>query len=295
MSLLPERRTLVHKAIDIGKLSKKNAPILDESKLPDHRLYDYTKKYDGCHTIVRIGHDHTVSFWSRAGKVVRSLDHFAPSFSRLSGLVLFCEAWAPGLEHREISGMYRRHSNQPLHLVVFDVVYLDEFDAGISHRTYSRRKVHTFDVVCRIQNSKVYMASRCDPWEVGKVAGDTSGAYDGAVAKLLAGLWRAGAGAGGEVLKIKNIVDVDLLCIGVEEGEGKHAGRMGAIVCRYENGVELRVGTGFPDVFRETVWNDPEVIVGKIVRIIAMTKSGKGSLREPRYDSTRFDKDEADY
>lgn len=294
---LPERSHLVHKAIDIEKLSAKNKPELNEWGLPHHRLHCWQKKYDGCHVIVIIDHDLEVTFWSRDGKPVSSLGHHVPRLQRLPpGTVLFCEAWRYGAEFRKISGEFRRKSTQEqLMLVLFDTVRLVDFEAGVSEVPYSVRHKVCWDYATKVGHTAFMLAQRCEPWEVGELAQHPTGAYDGAVAKRWEGCWKAGAGTGGEVLKVKNVIDVDLLCTGVEEGEGKHEGRLGAIVCRYEDGVELRVGTGFNDPARVTYWNDPSKIVGHVVRVVGMKASGKGSLREPRFKGIRLDKTEADY
>ena len=52
------------------------------------------------------------------------------------------------------------------------------------------------------------------------------------------------------LLKIKGVEDHDAQVIGVIPGEGKHEGKMGALLCRMENGVEFKVGTGFNDTER---------------------------------------------
>jgi len=295
---LPDRRLLVHKAIDLDKLSSRNAPIIDpETGLPCRQHYSWEKKYDGCSVIVVVDLAGEVTFWSRDGKPCTSLGHLAGNFARLRpGTVLFGEAWAYGKEFREISGAFRRKAVQEhLHVKVFDTVSLHEFEQGRSDLPYRVRRDDALHCVHRCGHSRITLANDCMPWEVGELASHPSDAYDGAVAKRWDGLWIAGAGTGGEVLKIKNVVDVDLEVIRVEEGEGKHAGRLGAIVCRYDNGIELRVGTGFSDLQRRAWWLDKYDIIGRIVRVVGMKDSGKGSLREPRFKGVRHDKDTPDF
>ena len=52
------------------------------------------------------------------------------------------------------------------------------------------------------------------------------------------------------LLKIKGVEDFDAQVTGIVMGEGKHDGKMGALQCRMENGVEFKVGTGFTDTDR---------------------------------------------
>ena len=90
----------------------------------------------------------------------------------------------------------------------------------------------------------------------------------------------------------------DIKCTGIEEGEGKYAGTLGKIVCDYK-GYELRVGSGLTDEEREQFWNDPDLVVNKIVEIkyFEESKDDKGnlSLRFPTWVGLRLDKDEPSY
>jgi DNA ligase-1 len=52
--------------------------------------------------------------------------------------------------------------------------------------------------------------------------------------------------------KVKSRHDAEAIVVGTQAGEGKHAGRMGALVVRSEaHGSEFRIGTGFSDEERE--------------------------------------------
>lgn len=53
------------------------------------------------------------------------------------------------------------------------------------------------------------------------------------------------------LLKLKPVHDADALVMGHIPGRGKHAGRLGALRVRTEEGVEFLVGTGFSDAERE--------------------------------------------
>lgn len=55
-------------------------------------------------------------------------------------------------------------------------------------------------------------------------------------------------------LKIKPQTTVELVLTGAIEGEGKHVGRLGALVGTLPSGLEARVGTGFDDAERTRLW-----------------------------------------
>ena len=58
------------------------------------------------------------------------------------------------------------------------------------------------------------------------------------------------------LLKIKGVIDGVAVVTGIQPGEGKHVGRMGALLCRdTETGTKFKIGTGFSDADRErTDW-----------------------------------------
>ena len=100
------------------------------------------------------------------------------------------------------------------------------------------------------------------------------------------------------LIKVKKFHDIDLECIGIEQGEkGKYKDTLGAIICRYK-GNEVRVGSGFSEELRDFYFKNPDQIVGKIVSVkykeATKNKNGTESLQFPVFLSVREDKDTAD-
>lgn len=98
-------------------------------------------------------------------------------------------------------------------------------------------------------------------------------------------------------LKWKPVYDYDLTIIGVEEGTGKHAGRMGALVCEgMDSGkyIKVNVGSGYTDEERQSYWDDKDSVIGQTVVVLAdaITQDALGnySLRFPRFKCFREDK-----
>lgn len=98
-------------------------------------------------------------------------------------------------------------------------------------------------------------------------------------------------------MKWKPVHDYDLKVVSVEEGTGKHAGRMGALVCEgVDDGKHIRVnvGSGFTDAQRDEIWDNMEIVLGQSVVVMAdaITKNQDGnySLRFPRFKTFREDK-----
>jgi len=98
-------------------------------------------------------------------------------------------------------------------------------------------------------------------------------------------------------LKYKPVHDYDLVVVEIEEGTGKNAGRMGALVCE---GVDqgrricVNVGSGFTDEQRKEFWHNKHSVIGQTAVVlcdaITQNQNGSYSLRFPRFKTFRDDK-----
>jgi len=91
-------------------------------------------------------------------------------------------------------------------------------------------------------------------------------------------------------LKLKPFIEVSLAVTDFEEGTGRNAGRLGAIICEGEDDgrrIRVNVGSGFSDANRDDYWLGRQTIMGSIaeVRADAVTQNQDGtySLRFPRF------------
>jgi DNA ligase 1 len=71
-----------------------------------------------------------------------------------------------------------------------------------------------------------------------------------------------------DILKVKNVVEMVLTVVGVEEGKAgtKNEGKLGALILDY-NGNEVGCGSGLDDANRNKWWVNPSLIIGKKVEI----------------------------
>lgn len=190
-----------------------------------------------------------------------------------------------------------------LKLIIFDILPLNEFWAGKSNDTYSKRRkalnlldLQIQDMGCKnvevvrqlyagTDHSEIWrwldIAEEND-WEGIMLNLDTP--YECKRTKNL--------------IKVKKFFSCDIRCIGVEEGSGRNKGTLGALVCDYK-GFEVRVGSGFSDVDRKHFWGNPENVVGHIVSVKykeeTSNKDGGVSIQFPVFETVRFDKDEPSY
>ena len=102
-------------------------------------------------------------------------------------------------------------------------------------------------------------------------------------------------------LKIKPFIEVTLKVTDIQEGTGKHEGKLGAFhVEGNDDGkfFSLSVGSGLTDEQRDSYWESRDALIGRLieVRADAVTQNEDGeyySLRFPRFKSFRgFEKDE---
>jgi DNA ligase-1 len=101
-------------------------------------------------------------------------------------------------------------------------------------------------------------------------------------------------------LKAKPFIEVTLTVEAVEEGTGRNAGRLGALVCAgQDDGKDIRVnvGSGFTDDQRSKFWAARNDILGNLVEVradaVTQNQDGTYSLRFPRFKTFRgFEKGE---
>ncbi len=91
-------------------------------------------------------------------------------------------------------------------------------------------------------------------------------------------------------LKLKPFIEVSLEVKELEEGTGRNAGRLGALVCEgvdLDKTIRVNVGSGFTDIDRDEFWRSGNQVVGQIVEVradaITQNQDGTFSLRFPRF------------
>jgi DNA ligase-1 len=91
-------------------------------------------------------------------------------------------------------------------------------------------------------------------------------------------------------LKMKPFIEVSLEVTDVEEGTGRNAGRLGALVCSGQDdgkSITVNVGSGFSDSDRTEFWDGRDSLAGQIVEVradaVTQNQDGTYSLRFPRF------------
>lgn len=123
---------------------------------------------------------------------------------------------------------------------------------------------------------------------------------EGTVIKSLTGVWKSGTSK--DQIKCKVVFDCELKVVDLKEGKGKYEGSLGALLCQSIDGmIEVSVGSGFTDAQRQQFFDNPELILNRIVTVRANDVVNDVnddreiySLFLPRFVEIRNDKDQAD-
>ena len=99
---------------------------------------------------------------------------------------------------------------------------------------------------------------------------------------------------GKSLFKAKEFDSADLLVLDIYEGDNRLKGSMGGLTLSWRNGHKFNLGTGFTDKERQDFWNNPELIVGKIVEINYQAESenlsGGEAVQFGSFQCIRYDK-----
>lgn len=278
----------------------------DNPKYVEGKTFALTTKIDGGRIIAKKKNGQ-VSFWTRAGQPyigLVDLEHeftekLPDNFCMDGEITLINKGNLTSKEqYKETMKITRKDGEKHgIKMLVFDCMTADEFESQYCNRTYlERRKM--LDELGPTVASCVYF----ETLPILYIGDDTS-----KIQEYLNTL--TGAGEEGvminicdakyefkrtsSLLKVKKMTDIDLRVIGFEEGEGKYAGRLGAILVSYKNNI-VKVGSGLSDDMRRIIWNNQEKYLGKIMAIQYFEETtnadGGESLRFPVFLDFRDDK-----
>ncbi len=205
-----------------------------------------------------------------------------------------------GIATKLIRGTASLAHSQNIGMSLWDVVPAEMFAKGKCTTPYSKRFElieQMFETCERVKPAENTVVSSEDE-ALALAAKYMKAGEEGIILKDPDGIWEAKRSY--STLKIKAVREADLEIIGFEEGEGKYAGNLGALICSSACGrVSVNVGTGISDIDREIIWTRRAKLKGTIVTIrynelIKGRDSDTYSLFLPRLVEQRPDKDVAD-
>lgn len=183
-----------------------------------------------------------------------------------------------------------------LHFVIWDSLTLQEFEQGLSTRPYTERFGEAIKATFMTSKLKPVASYRVYSMKEAQAIADEfiSEGGEGAIIKKLDTIWKDGTSK--DMIKIKVVLDADLLCVDVEEGSGKYKGKVGALVLETSCGrLRVKVGTGLNDLDRAKPF---DFYIGKVIEIqynefIKSKSKSTDSLFLPRFVEVREDKNTA--
>jgi len=212
-----------------------------------------------------------------------------------------------GILNKAVKGTMSEAEAQQVRATLWDAIPLIDFERGYFDEAYQIRLAKLSNCVsdCKDQRARhlghLIELIRSQPVQSQHEAQTMfnqllSQGEEGIILKTQDGVWENKRSR--SLIKFKGELECDLRCVGWEEGTGKNANRLGALVLESDcGGIRVNVGTGFSDADRDgiTVSNS----VGRIVSVKYNTRitdktSSVGSLFLPVFVEFRDDKNTAD-
>jgi DNA ligase-1 len=281
------------KAVEYDKLPAKFRKQFSFEQV-EHRSW-LQKKYDGCFGMAILHEDGRTEMQSRTGEQVLSCDHILDElheakteFIGTMGYVVLGEVWHPERGFPWISGKFRQHKPEPQLMFVAN----DLLPLGLqTTMPYESRFLDLNSMLPPMPNVSVTVAETkkkftdAQAWARKWVA---EGGYDGAILRDPWSEYTIGLVKGGELVKVKPTLSLDLSVCAITTATGEKTGRpVYTLLVRYKD-VPTTVGSGVPHKSEDL----PDV--GAIVEIECLGLTEDGKLREPRYKGIRHDKEEQD-
>tara|TARA_A100001391_G_scaffold51806_1_gene31802 strand:- start:23621 stop:24940 length:1320 start_codon:yes stop_codon:yes gene_type:complete len=274
-----------------------------EKKMIGMKMLDY--KLDGVRVLAIYNKDNnTVTMYSRNGKQFLNFGHVEKEIiDKLSSK--FTESMV--LDGEMVSSSFQALMKQvhrkdnveatDAKYALFDILTLNEFQKGKSILGCRDRHNALVELITDTDHMFVVDKVECDldTQEGQKIFSDYNKI---AIEKGFEGIMIKDVDAPYEckrshfMLKAKPFIEVSLEIKDTEEGTGRNAGKLGALICEGKDDdkfIRVNVGSGLTDDNRDTFWADRESLVGQIVEIRAdaitqnQDTENEWSLRFPRF------------
>lgn len=276
-----------------------------ESKVTGRKLIEV--KLDGVRVITIVYPSGNVDQYSRNGKELVNFPHIKEQFARHAKLLrepMVFDGEIMSASFQDLMKQIHRKSDvqsTDAVLNLFDIISLEEFKAGRGTVKQSDRSnalkiwydpLKDFMPNITVVGQELVDLDTIPGRERFKMINTQAiaGGYEGIMIKDVNAVYETKRSVAW--LKQKPFIEVSLTVVGLEEGTGKNAGRLGALVCEgVDDGILIRtnVGSGLTDEMREELWKDQTLVLGEVVEIRADAKTRNQdsedvfSLRFPRF------------
>ena len=267
-------------------------------------------KLDGIRCIVRDG-----VAYSRSNKPIRNVyiqqmfQKHSDVLNNLDGELIVGEVTSDDVYRTTNSAVMSIEGEPEFTFYIFDDI--SSPDLPFAKRVYGlkSRQLPTFAVILEQLEAN-------DHEEIFKYEAHVTGlGYEGVILKDPDGVYKNGRSTVKELgmVKLKRFTDAEAVCIGYgalyrnnntafknelghtarsKESEGLvPANTLGYLLCRTSEGVEFKVGTGFSQAERDSLWQSPDGLIGKLVKYKYFDVGIKEAPRHPVFLGFRDETD----
>lgn len=299
----------------VNKIKKNAVPLFEcmlahdganhESKVTGKKLLE--PKLDGVRALLIVNAEaKSATIYSRNGKILENFGHITRGIEdniELFERSVVIDGEVVSSSFQALMKQVHRKSDadaEDARLMAFDIIPLSEFLAGKSTMGQRRRsnllrsmkatldKVGSIDI---IPQKEVDLDTAVGQLEFKQYNKDAIAAgFEGIMIKDVDAPYVCKRHVAW--LKQKPFIEVSLAVVAVEEGTGKNAGRLGALICEGEDDgkkIRVNVGSGLTDEQRDEFWADQAALMGQIVEVradaatISQDSEDVYSLRFPRF------------
>jgi ATP-dependent DNA ligase len=297
--LVPEYPVMLCSPFEQKLVDKVKFPALVQLKMDGMRF----------NAIVRDG---KCEFRSRNGKEIQLLGNLEEDFIKMAGDIdcvfdgellvkedgkILDRQTGNGILNKANKGTISAADAAKVHATVWDLIPYIQFADGHCGTPYSTRFDSLATLLATHEPEKVWLVQNTavETIEEANVLFERylSMGQEGIILKGKDGVWENKRSK--TQIKFKGELECDLKIVGIEEGTGKYAGLLGALILESSDGViKVRAGSGFTDEQRK----QGKEIIGKIAAIKynmrIKNKAGEESLFLPIVLEIRDDKEVAD-
>jgi DNA ligase-1 len=299
----------------VNKIKKDAVPLFEcmlahdgakhESKVTGKKLLE--PKLDGVRALLIVdANAKSATIYSRNGKILENFGHITRGIEdniELFERSIVIDGEVVSSSFQALMKQVHRKSDadaDDARLMAFDVLPLSEFVAGKSTMGQRRRsnllrsmkatldKVGGIDIIPQKEVDLDTAVGQLEFKQYNKEAIDAG--FEGIMIKEVDAPYVCKRHVAW--LKQKPFIEVSLAVVAVEEGTGKHAGRLGALICEGEDDgkkIRVNVGSGLTDEQRDEFWADQDALMGQIVEVradaatLSQDSEDVYSLRFPRF------------
>lgn len=258
--------------------------------------------------------DGNVTLFSRSGKLIDLLGNLDASFKAMScgspivydgellvedinGNILDRKT-GNGILNKAVKGTISEEESSRVVAVLWDSIDAASFRDGLCTMPYSKRLYNLIYDISLSLTKKIRLVETFNVNSLEEIQDrfkeQLAMGYEGIILKDPTSIWESKRS--NRQVKFKAELDCDLRCVGIEEGQDKYTGMIGALVCQSKDAIiSVSVGSGLTDEMRS---QDPSFFLNKIIAVKynarIENKMGKKTLYQPIFLEVRLDKNEAD-